>query len=270
MEYSDIDKILKSALSPTECPSEELNDKILNQMKESGKMRPVNKNLIAAACVVICLLIIPTTVYAAYRYLLPKEVAIEMEDIKLGESFEKDGEGEIQTVTDGVYKVTYLGHVTGESISERTGSAWELHPERTYVAVAIEKTDGAEMTYEDNLFVSPLIQGQSPWLFNIASMNGSYVAEVVDGVLYRIIECDNIEMFADRKLYLAVSDTTFYSVEAFNYEEGTGLISVNEAYEGTNVLFPLELNPSKADSQKAEAYINQLEKEWNPEAESTQ
>lgn len=264
MENSNIDRILKSALSPTEYPSEELNRKIMNQMKESGEMGWRNKKLIAAACAVICLLIISTSVYAAYRYLLPKEAAVEMDDEKLAESFKKDGEGEIQTVVDGAFTVTYLGHVTGESISKRTGSAWELHPERTYVAVAIEKSDGTEITYKDELFVSPLIQGLTPWTYNIATMNGSYVEKAVDGVLYRIIECDNIEIFADRQLYLAVSNTAFYNVDAFNYDEESGLITVNEAYEKTNVLFGLELDPTKADSVKAEEYIKQLEEEWNP------
>lgn len=265
---NDIDKILKAALSPTKYPSDQLNDKIMKQMKESGEMRFKNRNLIIAAAVVICLLIIPTSAYAAYRYLLPKDAAIEMQDDKLGESFEKSGTEVLQTVTDGLYKVTYLGHVSGESISERTGSVWELHPERTYVAVAIEKTDGTEMSDEDGLFVSPLIQGLKPWSYNIASMNGSYMGKVIDGVLYRIIECDNIEMFADKELYLAVSNTIFYSVDAFNYDEETGLITVNEAYNGTNILFDMELDSSKADPEKAEAYLKQLEEEWNSDTDT--
>jgi hypothetical protein len=155
--------------------------------------------------------------------------------------------------------------VSGEILSERTGSAWELHPNRTYVAVAIENADGTDMTkeYENNFFVSPLIQGLKPWSYNIASMNGSYSEKVVDGVLYRVIECDSIEVFADKKLYLAISDTAFFSREAFDYDEETGHITENTAYEGTNVLFEFELDESKADPVKAEEYLKQLEEEWS-------
>jgi hypothetical protein len=266
---SDIDKMLKTALSPTEYPSEELNEKIIKKMKENGDLKLKNKSLFIAAAIIICLLI-PTSVYAAYRFLLPHEVAREFEDDNLGKVFEKDGTEVLQTVTDGAYKVTFLGHVTGKSISERTGSAWELHPHRTYVAVAIENADGSDITGGSNLFISPLIQGLRPWSFNIASMHGSYVEKVINGILYRIIECDNIEIFADKKLYLAISDTKFYSNDAFDYYEETGLITVNKTYEGTNILFDLELDTSKADSKKAEAYLKQLEEEWNPNSDNNE
>ena len=265
---NEIDEILKTALSPSKYPSEQLNEKINNRMKESGKMKRINRNLAIAAAIILGLLIVPASAYAAYRYLLPKEAAVIMEDEKLGKAFEEKGENVLETVSDGAYKVTYLGKVSGESISERTGSAWELHPERTYIAVAVEKIDQTAMTYEDNLFISPLIQGLQPWNYNIASMNGSYMEKFIDGVLYRIIECDNIEIFADKKLYLAVSDTVFFSKDAFSYDEETGLISENLAYEGTNVLFPIELDASKADPAKVKEYLEQLEKEWNPEPAS--
>lgn len=267
---SDIDKILKAALFPTKYPSEDLNKRIKKKMKESGEMKSKNKSFMIAAAIIICVLILPTSVYAAYQYLMPKEAANEMLDEKLGDAFEKEGTEVLQTVIDGSYKVTFLGHVTGDSISERTGSSWELHPERTYVAVAIENTDGTDMTVEagDNLFISPLIQGLRPWSYNIASMNGSYMGKVIDGVLYRIIECDNIEIFADKKLYLAVSDTMFYSNDAFVYDEESGLVSTNEAYKGTNILFDLKLDSSKADSQKAETYLKQLEEEWNSDSDT--
>lgn len=265
---NEIDKILKTALSPTEYPSEQLNNKIMNQIKESGEVKMRNRRLHIAVAVLLCMLIIPATAYAAYRYLLPKEAAYQMQDEKLGDAFEKDGKAVLQTKTEGDYKVTFLGQVTGESISERTGSAWELQPERIYIAVAVERVDGKEMTYDESLFISPLIQGLRPWNYNIVTMNGSYMEKIIDGVRYRIIECDNIEMFADKDLYLAVSNTNFYSTEAFQFDEETGIITINEAYEGTNLLFDLELDPSKADQEKADAYIKEFEKEWNSETDS--
>lgn len=268
---NDMDKLLKAALAPEQYPPEELNDKLMRQVKvkESGEMRWKRKSLIIAAAVVACLLIVPASAYAAYKYLQPKEAAIKLQDDKLGKAFEKDGTEAMETVTDGLYKVTYLGDVSGEYISERTGSSWDMYPERTYVAVAIEKADGTDMTDEDNskLFVTPLIQGLKPWVYNIASMHGSYMGDVIDGVFYRIIECDSVELFADRDLYLAVSDTAFFSRKAFDYDEETGVVTPNEAYEGTNILFDMKLDSSKSDPEKAKAYLKQLDDEWNLEGE---
>jgi hypothetical protein len=270
MDNLEIDEILKSALSPIETPSCELNQSILIKMEEQHSMKWSKKKLIAIACAIICILVIPTTIYAAQRLLSPKEVASEVGDNKLSEAFEEEGIETYQTETDGAYAVTYLGYVNGKTMSDRTGSSWELNPERTYVAAAIERIDGKEISDMDTLFVSPIIQGLKPWVYNIASMNGSYVSTIIDGVLYRIIECDSIEMFSDKKLYLIVSDTPFYSVEAYDYNEETGLLKANEAYEGTNILFNMELDSNKADSEKAEAYIKQLEDEWNSQSETTE
>lgn len=264
---TDMDEILKKALTPTQYPSDELNEKVFSQIKtrmtELEKIHAKRIKSVAAALIALCLLIIPVSVYTAYKYLLPEEAAKEMGDRKLEQAFERKGEEVLQTVTDGQYKVTYLGHVTGESISDRTGYAWELNPERLYVAVAIEKVDGTKMNYDEKFFVSPLIQGLVPWKYNIVTMNGSYMAQIIDGILYRIIECDNIEIFADRKLYLAVSDTLFFSDKAFSFDEATGEITANDDFDGTNVLFDLVLDPSKADPVKAQEYLEQFEAEWS-------
>lgn len=269
---NDMDKVLKAVLSPTEYPSEKLNDKILNQMKskECDEMRLKNKKLIVAAAVIMCISLVATSAYAAYKYLFPNEAAKEMDDEKLEQAFDKEGSEVLQTIKDGSYQVTYLGNVTGESISDRTGSAWELHPDRIYVAVAIEKTDGTPMNDEDggNMFVSPLIQGLTPWVYNIVTMNGSYMEKILDGILYRIIECDNIEVFADKKLYLAISDTVFFDIEAYQYDKNTGDITAKEVYDGTNILFDLMLDSSKADPVKAKEYLNQLDREWNSDSKN--
>jgi hypothetical protein len=191
-----------------------------------------------------------------------------MGDNKLEQTFDQKGTEVLQTVTDGLYSVTYLGHVTGEFLSDRTGSAWELNSDRIYVAVAIEKADGTAMQNEDgsNIFVSPLIQGLAPWTYNIVTMNGSYTEKVINGILYRIIECDNIEVFADKKLYLAVSDTMFFSKNAYQYDEATGKISAKDDYEGTNALFDLVLDTSKANPVKAQEHLDRLNKEWNSDS----
>ncbi|GIO42747.1 hypothetical protein J41TS4_25050 [Paenibacillus apis] len=96
-------------------------------------------------------------------------------------------------------------------------------------------------------------------MVNIATMNGGYSDTVMDGVMYRMIECDQVEVFADRGVYLAISSgTSFYSNEAFRFDENTGEVHVREDYSKASLLFDLPLDPAKADRQTAETYLKEL------------
>lgn len=115
------------------------------------------------------------------------------------------------------------------------------------------------MTYDDELMISPLIEGLEPWKYNIMTMHGGYTADIIDGVLYRIIQCDSVEYFADKTVYLAVSDTRIDGSQPYIFDEDTGKISSDENYDGTNILFELKLDSSKADSEKAAEYLKKIE-----------
>lgn len=56
--------------------------------------------------------------------------------------------------------------------------------------------------------------------------------------------------------------------EAYNYDEETGKITRNEAYDGCNALFKLPLDAKKADPKKAESYLKSLDK--TPEEEQAE
>ena len=106
--------------------------------------------------------------------------------------------------------------------------------------------------------VTQLIEGYNPVTYNAFAFGGSYTDEVVDGILYRIMECDNVEMFADCNLHLAVLDSTFYRANVYHYDEMGGEIRRNESYEGLNALFSLPLDVAKADPEAAEVYMESL------------
>lgn len=189
--------------------------------------------LIAAA---VCL--IGTSAFAAYRFLSAGDVATALGDSELAKYFEEEG-ALSETVTDGDYRATVLGIATGEGLSKFKSSAWELFPERTYAVVAVERSDGSDISFDDEILVSPLIEGYAPWSLNIMSMHGGYIADIIDGVLYRIIELDSIECFADRSIYMAVVSETFLDNKPFAFDEETGKISPKEDYDGTNILIRL-------------------------------
>lgn len=211
----------------------------------------------AAALATAALCLVGTTAFAAFHLINAREVATALGDSSLAQYFDAQGTASA-TVCDGAYKATVLGITSGESLSSFKSSSWEIFPERTYVVTAIEKADGSAMTYDDEILVTPLISGLTPWQYNIFTMNGGYTADIIDGVLYRIIEFDSIEYFADRDVYIAVVSEAFLNNKPFSFDEATGKIEAKDDYEGTNILIKLELDKSKANPQKAQEYLDKL------------
>lgn len=267
----EFDDILKHALTPKEEPDFWLNQKILNQVKEDKQMKNRKMKRIPAVLMAVLVLGVGSiTAVAAWKYLTPDEVAKEVEDKKLTNAFQSKEAIMVQkTQSGGGYNVTLLGIVSGKDITEYVSEHnGKISEDKTYTVTAIERSDGAPMAKtsedaygEEAFFVSPLIEGCNPNKYNAVTMHGGYQDIVEDGILYRISECDNVEYFADRRIYLCVSDGTFYNPEAYFYDEETGAISKNPDYQGLNVLFTLPLDEKKADPVKAKKYLRQLEKE---------
>ena len=265
----DIDQLLKNALSSKEEPDDRLNQRIINkvQQKERENMgKSYNRIRIPAAALLAALVIFvgSATVYAAWKYLTPDQVAEVAEDLKLADAFRGEDAVAINEVQEyGKYRITLLGTVSGKNLSQYISEDYtgNLEDNRTYVVTAIENADGTKRpdTSDDDygkdpFLVSPLIQGLNPKDYNIVTMNGAYFEMVEDGIQYRIAECDNVEIFADRKIYLCVSDGSFYNIEAYQYDE-------NETYQGVNALFTLPLDQKKADQQAAEEYLKNMQSE---------
>ena len=271
-----IHEILKHALVNEWKPTDQLNNSLIKQIMEEKqimnekKMLRKRKLLPSLAFAAMLVLVMGVTCFAAVKLLTPKQVAENIGDTDVAKAFEgKDAIKINQTVTEGGYKITLLGVAGSNALANLENAGLELQNGSTYAVVAIEKEDGTPMVSpgdeaDDNktFFVSPLIKGLRPWEYNIASMNGSYGENIIDGVLYRIIKCDNVEVFADQGIYLCVSDTTFYDTNAYNYDESTGEITVKDNYSGINVLYDLPIDTAKADSEKAARYLQQLEEQW--------
>lgn len=274
----ELDDMLKSALTPKDEPDFWLNQKILSKAKEREKMMEEKKRktaripaLLMSTAVVLAIGSVST--YAAWKYLTPEQVAEEVGDNRLKEAFQSSDAVMInETQTYGDYQVTLLGLVSGTDIAGFLTTPDEDDENQLYSVVAIERTDGTPMpeTSSDDygrerFFVSPLIRGYDPVWYNCATMNGGYTDHVENGILYRISECDNVEIFADHELYLCVVDSTFYDNKAYLYDETSGEIARNEAYTGLNALFSLPLDASRADPDAVAAYIEMLNE---PEEES--
>ena len=281
-QENKLDEILKQALSPDEKPNDWLNQNILRRVKENKKMTKRTKHRIPAAAMVAALTLClgSATVFAAWKYLTPDEVAEVFEDKGLMKAFQSEGAitmNESQVCGD--FKITLLGMVSGknlsQNVSETNGSIeidgeMTLEDDKTYIVTAIEMVNASENAGDGNwdeagaldLTVSPLVKGLTPWEFNIYTMEGGCMTVVENDIEYRITECDNIEMFADKGVYLSVTDGV-PSADAYQYDEATGEITRNESYEGVNALFNLPIDVSKADAKAAEQFLKEMEEKRN-------
>lgn len=265
MKDADWERLLKQSLASTAEPEDKLNESLIHQLKERSQMKhKYRKRLSAGLLAAVLLLALSVSAYAAAQLFSAKQIVDHLGDKLLADAFEsKDAIQINQTKTSGDYRFTLHGLVSGAGLSEFPHSAEEIYPDRTYVVVSIARQDGKPMPDtrdpeygKEPFFISPLIKGLEPWRINIASMSGAYSETVIDGVMYRLLECDQVEIFADRGVYLAISSgKTFYSTEAFRYDEITGEIQPKEDYPGSAVLFDLPLDAAKADPVKAEAYV---------------
>lgn len=269
----NIDELLKQALSPVDEPGAGVNERILKRVKEiesmtkkKGKM----KSLPMAAAIAVAVFILGSgTAFAAWKYLTPAQVAQKNEMGKLAEAFEGDDAvviNEKQSFED--YTITLLGMTSGKNLSEYAEENG-LEENKTYVVTAIERTDGGQMpdtrdeAYgSETFFMSPLIKGLDPNWYNAMTIGGAYQEFVQDGIMYRLIECDNVEIFAGRGLYFCVNAGTFYDQQAYSYDPGTGEITRNEEYDGINALFVLPIDSSKGDEEAAKAYLKQWDRSW--------
>lgn len=282
----NFDRILKQALSPTEEPDVWLNQNILYQAEEMVNMAKKAKKKkgrfsAAVAAAAVTLVIGSAAVVAAARYLTPGQIARQHEDQKLMEAFQ--GEDAVLVNESQEYagfRVTLLGAVSGKNISEYLPEdhKGQVEDDRFYAAVAIERADGTPMpdtseeAYgEDAFYVSPYIKGLEPWNYGIMNMGGGYSEFVQDGIQYRLLDMENIDIFADRGLYIGVSSGTFYDSGAYLFDEETGVITRNEAYDKVNALFDLPLDPAKGDPAAAEMFLKTMEEdEPDPPAEMSE
>lgn len=257
MKDADWERLLKQSLASTAEPEDKLNESLIHQLKERSQMKhKYRKRLSAGLLSAVLLLALSVSAYAAAQLFSAKQIVDHLGDKLLADAFEsKDAIQINQSKTSGDYRFTLHGLVSGAGLSEFPHSAEEIYPDRTYVVVSIARQDGKPMPDtrdpeygKEPFFISPLIKGLEPWRINIASMSGAYSETVIDGVMYRLLECDQVEIFADRGVYLAISSgKTFYSTEAFRYDEITGEIQPKEDYPGSAVLFDLPLDAAKAD-----------------------
>lgn len=260
----ELDQILQEALSPDKEPSEWLNQKIYRRAKERNNMdKKLKRRLVPAAAIVtaIALSLGSVGAFAAWKYLSPERVAEEMKENSLMEAFKGENSINInESQTFGELTITLLGVTSGKNLSQNDAFSFDgLDENKTYVVTAVGNADGTpiELEKQSAVNVYPLVKGLKPWQFD-ALVGGVAAASMIEnGIEYRITQCDSVEIFADRGLYISVVDGA-PCPDAYQYNEKTGEITRNESYKGINALFNLPIDKSKADPEAAQKRLKEM------------
>lgn len=259
----ELDDLLKDALKPVDKPDEQLNRRLLAQAKEENYMRKCK--IPAAILVAICILMFGSlSVAAAVHFLRPADVAQNQEDIRLATILEEENQlSKYENQAAGGYRVTFIGMVSGEKLTDFPSmDNGKIISSETYAVTAIEREDGTpisetssewDMVFREAFFV----EGMNPYVTRFANSSSKFCK---DGIVYCIFSSENIEVFADRTVYLAVYEESSWTEEQeYIYDEKTGKISQNKLYGGLNTLFTIPLDSSKADPEAAEKYVQDLQ-----------
>jgi hypothetical protein len=215
-----------------------------------------------AAVIAAALMLTATATFAAMRLLKPADVSGFRSDKALSAAFESENAINIDAsaASDG-FIFTLMAIVSGKDITDQPWYSERVRDERTYAVLAIQRADGEPMSFSlDDLmkyrfFASPLVKGLDPALYNAMSMNGGQDSFFWEGTQYCLIECDSVEMFADRGLYFAVCPGSFYDSDAFVWNERTGEVKVNPDFDGASAVFDLPVDKSLADPEKAAQWL---------------
>lgn len=251
LTQGESERILSMAL-------QKVGEQVRPALKAARTRRPLR--MAAAIAAAFCLL---AGGAAAAGYLMtPRQVAEELQLESLADAFDSPDAVYInETQSAAGYDVTLMGLVSGEALSNYWSSDWgETPPQRSYALLVVSHSDGTPMPAqgaEEEEFtptqsmVSPLVQGEPMADCNLFTLHGARYDLSKNDVHYILMECNNVEPFADRTVYLAVQQGGFPNERAYTMDESTGLYTANKDFEGYNFLFTLPLDPGKADPAQA-------------------
>lgn len=216
-----------------------------------------------AALIAASVAILVVSVSAAVLWLSPSQVAERMDKPDLAAAFESDGAVLIdETRNAGDYTVGLLGMVSGEKLSAFESGLEEDH---TYVVASLARTDGTALeqeTYQPFQWtITPLVEGYRVNAVNNWTLDALAQCKVIDGVAYYIMDIQNLGIFADHTVYLAVYEGGVPSMDLFSMTRD-GAISMRDSVVGT--LFTLPMDKSLADPAAAQALVESTGIEYTP------
>ena len=243
--------------------TEELVRRSIQSEKECISMKKRGFYRILAVAAAVAMLTV--SAYAASRWLSPAQVADMVGNPALSRAFEGENAVKMnQSVQTGDLSVTLAGMVSGKNLSDWTD---EADQSRTYAVMILESLDGTALNVENfplgQYTFTPLVAGFTPWSVNSWTLDTGVSLLEQDGVLYYLLDVQNLEMFADHTVYVAFYQGASPSLDYFVMAED-GTISFAEKFEGPRALFTLPLEQSKADPVAVEQFMDNsgFDRDW--------
>jgi len=173
-----------------------------------------------------------------------------------------------ETQIAGDYKVKLMAIATGKDIvdDKLNDAGGGVSGTGIYALFTIERIDGNPMrtladldpsiTFEDGIdtldyfHFSPYIGGYHPAKIDDVTLVNFGAIMVIDGIMYILIECDELYVFADHGIYIGATAGFFPKSDAFLLNHVTDEIYINPHFDGVAVIFNLPFAKSLADPEK--------------------
>lgn len=236
------------------------------ELEKEKPMRQFRRTKKLAVLVAAAVALLAVSVSAAVLWLSPSQVAEQLDDPLLAQAFAgKDALLLDETVQTGDYTITLGGLVSGEGISRWCADA---DGSRTYAVVSVARTDGTPLSEENfdilgggTFAVSPLAAGYAPQAVNSWTLGGGCSSFLEGGAAYYVLDTLDVQMFADRTVYLAVYQGFVPSYDTFSVAED-GTYALRDGVTGA--LFVLPLDESLADPEAAQAFVESTGMVYEP------
>ncbi len=230
--------------------------------------KAINKPTKILIAAVMLIAVLSFSAFAISKLLSPGEVAGHFGESRAAEAFDKQI-CVAESVTDKGYTVSFLGLVKGEKFESEA-----IKADCSYYVVSVAASDGSPLSLSDGnpLGMSVIIEGYPAYRVNTWTLNTSANGMEENGVLYYLYDCENLEIFADKNVYLAVFEGMLPDIDTITMNTD-GTFSFAEDYNGFKAMFRLPLDSSKANPEEANKilrdYLNEEAKSENASLNNT-
>lgn len=227
------------------------------QQERKGKIINMKKSIKIISIAAAIAALVAISALAVSVLLTPGEVAEYFGNDEVAQAFE-NGDAQVinQTVEDSGYIFTLEGVAPGKALEYINSEMVDVN--RTYVVVNMRKADGSEITYEDSVTFIPFFEGYDPWQVNGLHLGGASAHKTIqNNILYYLWDFTDLEVFADRKIYLAGFGGIAPGPDKFVLN-ADGSIGFAAGYEGVKVMFEIQLDASKANPEKASEMLENM------------
>ena len=109
-----------------------------------------------------------------------------------------------------------------------------------------------------SFYISPYIRGYMPWQVNLHTLEGGHVETVIDGVRYRIIDMENVKVFAGHGIYIGINAGWSFDREAFVFNADPWELRANTDFDSVSAVFNLPIDVSFANPARANEILSEI------------